>query len=495
MPLTLSPHDPLALQRPDLIVDGHHLDGRWHGTAGAPLVVTDPSTGEAIATVPDGSATEARAAADAAHRAFADWRETAPATRAQLLQRWHAAVLAHQDDLARLISLEQGKPLAEARGEVLYAASYIEWFAAQCWRGHGEVLAAPSPRHRLTAVLEPVGPVAAITPWNFPAAMLARKIAPALAAGCTVVTKPSEDTPLTAIALVRLAQEAGLPDGVLNLVLASRGRAAEVVDVWLADERVRKLTFTGSTGVGRHLAQASAATLKRLSLELGGNAPFIVFADADLDAAADGLLRAKFRNAGQTCVSPNRILVERPVYDAFLDRMADRIAALTVGPARQADRQVGPLINAAAVAKVQRHLDDARQHGARVVVGGHALAGPGHFFAPTLLADVHDGMACACDETFGPVVAISPFDGEAEAQRRANGTPYGLAAYFYSRDAARCHRVAGRLEAGMVGINETAISYAHAPFGGIKASGQGREGSELGLHDYQQVKYLCEGGL
>lgn len=486
---------PLALRQPGLLVAGHRIGGSWRTeTSGARLAVINPAAGERIAILPDGDSSLARDAVDAAGAAFSDWRACSPAARAQALHRWHAAILEHAEDLACLISLEQGKPIPEARAEVAYAASYVDWFAAQAMRGGGEVLAAPSSGSRLLSVREPLGVVAAITPWNFPAAMLTRKVAPALAAGNTVVAKPSEETPLTAIALVQLACQAGMPEGVLNLVVASRSHAADVVDAWLADERVRKLTFTGSTAVGRHLASASANTLKRLSLELGGNAPFIVFADADVAAAIDGLMRAKFRNAGQTCISPNRILVERSVYAEFVDRLAARVMALRVGPAG-GDSDIGPLINTAAVNKVQRHVANAQLGGARLVAQGRVPAGAGNFFAPTLLADVTDSMECACEETFGPVIAVSVFADEKEAVRRANSTPFGLAAYFYSGSRARCHRVGNMLEAGMVGVNETAISHAHVPFGGVKQSGYGREGSELGLHDYQQVKYLCESEL
>lgn len=483
------------LRHPELVRDGHLVGGRWITPGDATFEVLNPADGMRLARLADGDAGLAAAAVDAASAAFPGWRDTPAPERAAVLRRWHAAIVEHQQDLARLMTAEQGKPLAEARGEVLYAASYVEWFAAQAVRGHGEVLATPGRQQRMLAVHEPVGVVAAITPWNFPAAMLARKIAPALAAGCTVVAKPAEDTPLTAIAMVRLAELAGVPAGVLNLVLSSRAQVSAVVDAWLRDARVRKISFTGSTAVGRHLAQASAGTLKRLSLELGGNAPFIVFEDADLDAAAEGLMRAKFRNAGQTCVCPNRILVHRAVHDAFLGKLVDKVRALRVGPGMADGTDIGPLITAAAVDKVARHLDDAQRHGARLVLGGERLPGAGNFVSPAILADVTDTMECACDETFGPVLALSAFDDEAEALRRANATPYGLAAYFYTQDAARRHRVAGALEAGMVGINETAISHAHIPFGGIKASGYGREGSEHGLHDYQQLKYHCESAL
>jgi succinate-semialdehyde dehydrogenase/glutarate-semialdehyde dehydrogenase len=349
------------------------------------------------------------------------------------------------------------------------------------------------------ALKEPVGVVAVITPWNFPAAMIARKIAPALAAGCTVVAKPAEDTPLTSLALVKLAEEAGLPPGVLNIVTASRERTPAVVDAWLQDARVRKISFTGSTPVGVHLARESAATLKKLSLELGGNAPFIVFDDADLDAAVQGLLAAKFRNGGQTCVCPNRVYVQAGVHDAFVEKLAQRVGALRVGPATDLASQIGPMVNARAVDKIDRHVRDAVARGARVVVGGQRVrnevaAGP-NYYAPTVLVNASPDMECACEETFGPVVPVFRFDDEAEVVAQANDTPFGLAAYFYSRDVARIWRVADALETGIVGINEGALAAEAAPFGGVKASGYGREGSTHGLDDYQQVKYVCQGGL
>jgi len=345
-------------------------------------------------------------------------------------------------------------------------------------------------------VKEPVGVIAAISPWNFPAAMIARKIAPALAAGCTVVAKPAEDTPLTALALAKLAEEAGVPAGVLNLVTASRAHAPEVVDVWLADARVRKLTFTGSTPVGRHLARASADTLKKLSLELGGNAPFIVFEDADLDAAVDGLMASKFRNGGQTCVCPNRVYVHDAVHDDFVQRLVKRVAALKVGPGSDPVSQIGPLINARAVEKVERHVRDAVSKGAQVVSGGEPLPALGpNYFQPTVLTGVTATMDCSCEETFGPVVPVSRFNDEGAVVAEANGTPYGLAAYFYTRDVRRIARLASALESGLVGINEGAVAAEAAPFGGIKASGYGREGSRYGIDEYMHIKYLCQGSL
>lgn len=486
----------LTIRRDDLL-PGRNCIGRWCEAAdGRRFEVTDPATGVAFASVPDSGAADARAALDSAHAAFATWRTVPARQRAAIIKRWNDLILAHQEDLGRLISREQGKPLAEGRGEVAYAASYVEWFAEEATRANGDVIPAPVTGRRLFALKEPVGVVAAITPWNFPAAMIARKIAPALAAGCTVVCKPAEDTPLTSLALVRLAEEAGLPPGVLNIVTASRERAAEVVDVWLDDPRVRKISFTGSTPVGKHLARRSADTLKKLSLELGGNAPFIVFDDADLDAAVDGLMAAKFRNGGQTCVSPNRVFVQAGIHDRFVEKLGARIAALKVGPASDEASQIGPMINAKAVDKIERHVRDAVQGGARVVVGGQRLAALGaNFFAPTLLVGADATMACACEETFGPVVPVTRFDTEDEVIAAANGTPYGLAAYFYSRDVSRIWRVADALETGLVGVNEGALAAEAAPFGGVKESGYGREGSVHGLDDYMSLKYVCQGNL
>ncbi|CAN7618516.1 NAD-dependent succinate-semialdehyde dehydrogenase [Variovorax sp. LjRoot84] len=490
----------LTLERQDLMPGTHLIGAEWREASDARrLDVTDPATDAVFASVPDGTAADARAAVDAAHAAFPAWRAVPAKERARILKRWNDLVMAHQEDLGRLISREQGKPLAEGRGEVAYAASYVEWFAEEATRANGEVIPAPVPGRRMLALKEPVGVVATITPWNFPAAMIARKIAPALAAGCTVVCKPAEDTPLTSLALVKLAEEAGVPPGVLNIVTASRERTPEVVDVWLDDARVRKISFTGSTPVGQHLARRSADTLKKLSLELGGNAPFIVFDDADLDAAVEGLMAAKFRNGGQTCVSPNRVFVQAKVHDTFVDKLAARVGALKVGPATEPDSQIGPMINARAVEKIERHVRDAVEKGARVVVGGKRLrsarcAGP-NYYAPTVLVNADASMECSCEETFGPVVPVTRFESEAEVIAAANDTPFGLAAYFYSTDVRRIWRVAEALESGIVGINEGALAAEAAPFGGVKESGYGREGSVHGLDDYMHIKYLCQGQL
>jgi len=487
---------PLTLSRSDLQCTANFIAGEWCAPAGKTLDVTDPATGELIARVPDSGAAEARAAVEAAHAAFASWRKLPGKHRAQIIKRWNDLIVAHQEDLGRLISREQGKPLAEGKGEVLYAASYVEWFAEEATRGGGDIIPAPVPGRRMFAFKEPVGVIAAITPWNFPAAMIARKIAPALAAGCTVVCKPAEDTPLTSLALVKLAQEAGVPPGVLNIVTASRERTPEVVDVWLDDPRVRKITFTGSTPVGKHLARRSADTLKKLSLELGGNAPFIVFDDADLAAAVDGLMVSKFRNGGQTCVCPNRIYVQAGVHDAFVEKLAARVAALVVGPATDPASQIGPMINARAIEKIERHVQQALAGGARVAAGGTRLPALGpNYFAPTVLVGASASMDCSCEETFGPVAPITRFESEAEVIAAANATPFGLAAYFYSNDVRRIWRLADALECGIVGINEGALAAEAAPFGGVKDSGYGREGSVHGMDEYMHVKYVCQGQL
>ncbi|WP_250517307.1 NAD-dependent succinate-semialdehyde dehydrogenase [Caballeronia sp. INDeC2] len=481
----------------DLIRADNFIDGKWMPAASRKrFAVTDPATGEVIAQVADSGPADARAATDAAARAFPAWRDTLPKDRAAVLHRWHALIVENADALGRLISLEQGKPFAEGRGEVMYGASYVAWFADEATRIYGDIIPQQQRGKRMSAVKEPVGIVAAITPWNFPLAMIARKIAPALAAGCTVVGKPAEDTPLTALALVMLAHEAGVPAGALNLISASRENAQDAVADWLEDGRVRKITFTGSTPVGKYLARESAGTLKKLSLELGGNAPFIVFDDADLDAAVTGLMASKFRNGGQTCVCPNRVYVQSSVYDKFADLLATRVAALKVAPATDADAQIGPMINVRAVEKIERHVKDALARGARALTGGKRLVelGP-HYYAPTVLADATPDMQLSCEETFGPVVPLFRFDDEAEAIRAANDTPFGLAAYFYSQNLKRIDRVSRLLEAGLVGINEGAISSEAAPFGGVKESGYGREGSKYGLDDYLSIKYLCQGGL
>jgi succinate-semialdehyde dehydrogenase / glutarate-semialdehyde dehydrogenase len=485
----------LQLECDELILNHAWIDNQKTGSSdGYSFTVEDPADGTVLATLPDCGPVEAEAAVTAAHRAFCNWRTLLAKERAQHLQAWLAVIRKHGEDLARLISLEQGKPLSESRGEVAYGAAYIEWFAEEAKRIYGDVIPEPAHGRRIIVTKEPVGVAAAITPWNFPIAMLARKIAPALAAGCTVIAKPAEDTPLSALALAFLAAEAGIPAGVINVVPASRERAAAVVDPWLNDTRVRKLSFTGSTPVGKHLAQGSASTLKRLSLELGGNAPFIVFDDADLDAAVRGLIASKFRNAGQTCICANRIYVADAVYDVFAEKLVQAASALRVGRAG-GEAEIGPLINAKALEKVERHVANAIARGARVLLGGKRHELGRYFFQPTILADVDTSMDVACEETFGPVAPLFRFHSEDEVIAAANGTPFGLAAYLYARDLARVMRVSAQLQAGIVGVNEGAISTELAPFGGVKESGYGREGSMYGIDEYLQMKYLCLGGL
>jgi succinate-semialdehyde dehydrogenase/glutarate-semialdehyde dehydrogenase len=478
----------------------NYIAGAWQPAAqGRSFDVRNPADESLIARVPDSGEQDAQRAADAACAALAAWKARTAGERAQILKKWHRLIVGRQDEVGELISREQGKPIAEGRGEVAYAASYVEWFAEEAVRANGEIVPAPVTHRKLLVVKEPVGVVAVVTPWNFPAAMIARKIAPALAAGCTVVAKPAEDTPLTSLLLVELAEQAGVPPGVLNIVTASRERAGEVVGAWLADARVRKISFTGSTPVGKLLARESAATLKKLSLELGGNAPFIVFEDADLDAAVEGLMASKFRNGGQTCVSPNRVYVHEAVHERFVDKLAARVGALQVGPASWPQAQIGPMINGRAVDKIERHVNDAVAKGARVVCGGRRVKnetaqGP-NYYAPTVLVNATREMQLSCEETFGPVVPVFRFNDEGEVIQLANDTPYGLAGYFYSNDVRRIWRVASALETGMVGINEGAIASQAAPFGGVKESGYGREGSHWGLDEYVQTKYLCQGNL
>jgi succinate-semialdehyde dehydrogenase/glutarate-semialdehyde dehydrogenase len=478
----------------------NYIAGRWQASQdGREFDVLNPADDTLIARVADGGAADARLAADAASQALPAWKARTARERCLILKKWQALVERDADKLAQLISREQGKPLAEARGEIAYSNGYIEWYAEEGVRAYGEIVPAPVSSRRLLVVREAVGVVAVITPWNFPAAMIARKIAPALAAGCTVLAKPAEDTPLTSLALVALAEEAGVPPGVLNIVPASRERTPEVAGEWLADPRVRKISFTGSTAVGKLLARESAATLKKLSLELGGNAPFIVFEDADIAAAVEGLMAAKFRNGGQTCVSPNRVYVHEAVHDRFIDKLAARVGALRVGPATWPQAEIGPMINARAVNKIERHVQDAAARGATVVVGGHRVRndvadGP-NYYAPTVLTGATKDMALSCEETFGPVVPVFRFSSEDEVVREANDTPFGLAGYFYSNDVKRIWRVAAALETGMVGINEGAIAAPAAPFGGVKESGYGREGSHWGLDEYMHTKYLCQGNL
>lgn len=465
------------------------IGGQWQAADdGRSFAVTNPATGRALAEVPLMGAAETERAIAAANAAWQSWRTTTAKERAALLRRWFELIVGAAGELAQLMTAECGKPIAESRGEVAYGASFVEWFAEEAKRAYGETIPSPTQDKRLLTIRQPVGVVAAITPWNFPLAMITRKIAPALAAGCTVVVKPAEQTPLTALALGALAEAAGFPAGVVNIVT---GDAAAIGGTLTASPVVRKLSFTGSTEIGRLLMAQSAPTIKKLSLELGGNAPFIVFDDASLDAAVDGALAAKYRNTGQTCVCANRFLVQAGIYDAFAQRLAERVAALRVGNGAEEGIEQGPLIEAAALEKVDAHVADALAQGARLLTGGKRHALGGTFFEPTVLTDVTASMRVAREETFGPVAALFRFTHEEDAIALANATDSGLAAYLYSRDIGRCFRVGEALEYGMVGINTGLISNEVSPFGGVKQSGLGREGSMHGLDEFLEIKYLC----
>ncbi|MHC8410801.1 NAD-dependent succinate-semialdehyde dehydrogenase [Pseudomonas sp. Hz4] len=474
-----------------LIRNGNFIDGQWF-RGGSTYSVFNPANGELITDVQKAGTEETNRAIDAAHRALPAWRTLTAKERSQKLKRWSELMLSNQKDLATLLSREQGKPLAEAMGEVVYAASFLEWFAEEAKRAYGDVIPSHKADARIIVVKEAIGVVAAITPWNFPLAMVTRKVGPALAAGCTMILKPSEETPLSAFALAVLAEQAGIPAGVFNIV---SGDAVAIGGALQASSIVRKLSFTGSTRTGKLLMRQAADTLKKVSLELGGNAPFIVFDDADLDAAVKGAMASKFRNTGQTCVCVNRFFIQEGVYEAFTGKLAEAVAAMRVGSALEGETEQGPLINAAALAKVELHVGDALEKGAKLLCGGRRHALGGTFYEPTILTEANSDMLIAQDETFGPVAACFRFKDEAEVLQRANDTPYGLSAYFYSRDIGRVWRMAEGLEAGMVGINEGIISTEVAPFGGIKESGLGREGSKYGLEDYLEIKYLLMGGL
>jgi succinate-semialdehyde dehydrogenase/glutarate-semialdehyde dehydrogenase len=484
----------IQLQDPTLVKTQALIDGQWlDADNGDTHPVINPATGAVLTHVPDMGTAETQRAIAAADRALPGWRGKTAKERATLLHRWHDLILANLEDLSRLMTLEQGKPLAESRGEVAYGASFIEWFAEEGKRIAGEVIPAPTTDKRLVVIRQGVGVTAAITPWNFPIAMITRKVAPALAAGCTSVVKPAEATPLCALALAELALRAGIPAGVLNVVTTAR--PSVVGEVLTSSPIVRKLSFTGSTAVGKRLMAQCAPTVKRLSLELGGNAPFIVFNDADLDAAVNGALVSKFRNAGQTCVCANRLLVQDEVYERFTAKLVEAVAALQVGDGMADGTQIGPLINQAAINKVDKLVADAISQGAKVAWGGTRHALGGHFYTPTVLTDATADMALAQEEIFGPVAPIFRFKTDDEAIQLANDTTAGLAAYFYSRDIGRVWRVAEQLEYGMVGINEGLISNEMAPFGGVKESGIGREGSHHGINEYLQIKYLCMGSI
>ncbi|MDC7830349.1 MULTISPECIES: NADP-dependent succinate-semialdehyde dehydrogenase [Pseudomonas] len=468
-----------------------YVDGAWiDADSGATVQVDNPATGETLGTIPKLGRAETKRAIDAANRALPAWRALTAKERSAKLRRWYELMIENQDDLGRLMTLEQGKPLAEAKGEIVYAASFIEWFAEEAKRIYGDTIPGHQADKRILVIKQPIGVTAAITPWNFPTAMITRKAGPALAAGCTMVIKPASQTPYSALALVELAERAGIPKGVLSVVT---GSAAEIGAELTESPIVRKISFTGSTEIGAKLMEQSAPTIKKLSLELGGNAPFIVFDDADLDKAVEGAIASKYRNAGQTCVCVNRLYIQDGVYDAFAEKFKAAVAKLKVGNGLEEGVTIGPLIDAKAAAKVKEHIDDAVSQGAKVIAGGKAHANGGSYFEPTILADVPKSAKVSKEETFGPLAPLFRFKDEAEVIELANDTEFGLASYFYARDLSRVFRVAEALEYGMVGINTGLISNEVAPFGGVKASGLGREGSKYGIEEYLEIKYLCLG--
>jgi succinate-semialdehyde dehydrogenase/glutarate-semialdehyde dehydrogenase len=482
-----------ALKDPSLLRQQCLVDGQWcNADGGATMPVVNPATGGVIGTTPVFGAQETRVAINAAAKAWPQWRAKTAKERSAILRKWNDLLLAHIDDLALILTSEQGKPLAESRGEITIGAAYVEWFAEEAKRVYGDVIPTVGNDRRLVVTKEPVGVCAAITPWNFPSSMITRKVAPALAAGCTVVIKPAEATPFSALALAELAQRAGFPPGVFNVIT---GDAPAIGGEMCANPTVRKLSFTGSTEVGRILMKQVAPTIKKISLELGGNAPFIVFDDADLDAAAEGAIVSKYRNAGQTCVCANRLFVHADVYDAFAAKLAARVGELKVGAGTEAGVTQGPLINADALAKVEEHVADATAQGAKVLLGGKRSPRGGTFYQPTVLTGVTPAMKIFREETFGPVAPLIRFSSDAEVIELANRTEFGLASYFYSRDIGRIWRVAEALEYGMVGVNTGLITTEVAPFGGMKQSGLGREGSKYGIEEYVEVKYLCFGGI
>ena len=488
---------PLSLLKdPSLFKTDALVNGQWLKGASR-FDVLDPATGEKLADVANLGAADAEAAIAAANAAWPAWRSKTAKERSTILRKWFDLLMANQDDLGRLMTAEQGKPFAEAKGEVAYGASFVEWFAEEAKRINGETLPQFDNNRRLMVIKQPIGVCAAITPWNFPLAMITRKVAPALAAGCTVIIKPAELTPLTALAAAELAIRAGIPVGVLNMLSADSSNSIAIGKVLCASDVVRHISFTGSTEVGRILMAQSAPTVKKLSLELGGNAPFIVFDDADIDSAVEGAFASKYRNAGQTCVCTNRFYVQAGVYDQFVEKFAAKVRTAKVGNGFEDGVNQGPLIEDAALVKVQRHVDDAVAKGGRVLVGGHRLKalGSGQFFEPTVVADATADMLCAKEETFGPFAPVFKFDTEQQAIDAANNTEFGLASYFYSRDIGRIYRVGEALEYGMVGINVGILATEHVPFGGVKQSGLGREGSHFGMDDYVEVKYLCIGDI
>jgi succinate-semialdehyde dehydrogenase/glutarate-semialdehyde dehydrogenase len=480
----------------DLLKTKAYVGGQWVDAGGKKTFpVTNPATGETIASVPDMDGADAERAIAAAKAAFPAWKALTAKERAKILKKWNDLVIARADDLAALLTAEQGKPLAEAKGEVVGGAASIEWFAEEGKRAYGDTIPTHKTDARILVTKEPVGVVAAITPWNFPNSMITRKVSPALAAGCTVVLKPAEDTPLSALALAELAAQAGIPAGVLNIVTGSLQSAPAIGKVLTTHDDVKKISFTGSTEVGRILMKQAADTIKKVSLELGGNAPFIVFESADLDKAADGAIISKFRNAGQTCICANRIYVQDKVYDAFADKLAQRIRAMKIGRGDEAGTQIGPLINGKAVEKVQAHVKDALAKGGTLVCGGKGDDHGALFFEPTLIRDMKPDMLINNEETFGPVAGLFRFKTEGEAVKLANDTPFGLAAYFYTRDLAQAFRVSEALESGMVGVNEALLATEVAPFGGVKQSGLGRENSHYGLDEFMEIKYTLMGGI
>jgi succinate-semialdehyde dehydrogenase / glutarate-semialdehyde dehydrogenase len=483
----------MLLNDPSLLKDRCLVGAGWSAADdGAVLAVTDPATGTRVGTVPRLGAAETRRAIEAAAAALPGWRTRTGKERGLVLRRWSDLMLANQDDLARIMTAEQGKPLAEARGEIAYAAAFLEWFGEEARRVYGDLIPAPARDRRILVLKQPVGVCVAITPWNFPAAMITRKVGPALAAGCTMVVKPASQTPLSALALCELGLRAGVPPGVVSCVT---GGARDIGDEFVANPLVRKLSFTGSTEIGKQLTARCAASMKRVSMELGGNAPFIVFDDADLDLAVRGAIASKFRNAGQTCVCTNRVLVQDGVYEDFARRLAAAVAGLKVGPGTEAGVAIGPLIDDAAVRKVEEHIADAVGQGASIVQGGRRHGLGGTYFEPTVVTGVTPAMRVAREETFGPLAPLFRFRTEDEAIAMANDTEFGLAAYCYTRDLARIWRVSEALEYGIVGINEGLVSTEVAPFGGMKESGTGREGSRYGIEDYLELKYVCLGGL
>jgi succinate-semialdehyde dehydrogenase/glutarate-semialdehyde dehydrogenase len=486
----------LALDDAELLRTQAYIDGSWvDADSGETFEVVNPATGDVLAEVPRCGAAETRRAIVAAQAAQPEWRAKTAKLRAHVLRRWHDLLLENIDDLALLLTSEQGKPLTESRGEIAYAASFLEWFGEEAKRVYGDVIPPPAEGMRIVVTKEPIGVTAGITPWNFPAAMITRKAAPALAAGCAMIVKPAEQTPLSALALAELAARAGVPRGILSVVTGSAADAPSIGGELTSNPIVRKLGFTGSTEVGKLLMAQCAGQVKKVSLELGGNAPFLVFDDCDLDAAVAGAMICKFRNTGQTCISANRIYVQDSIHDAFVERLAAAMTALQVGAGTDDRSTVGPLIDEDALEKVERHVADARAHGAELRLGGSRHTLGGTFFQPTLLTGITSDMAMTSEETFGPVAGITRFREEREAIELANDTPYGLAAYFYSRDIGRIWRVAEGLETGIVGINTGFISNEVAPFGGVKESGIGREGSKYGIEEWMEVKYLCMGGI